>query len=72
VYRVVWSSDARSLITASRDGTSRVYVVDLDDLIVLAHNRVTRTLTTEECQKFLHTEQCPVETGLSDPWEPRS
>jgi WD40 repeat protein len=59
VYRVVWSPDGHRLVTASRDGTSRLYVVDLNDLVDLARSKVTRGLTAEECQKFLHLERCP-------------
>ena len=59
VYRVAWSPDGRRLATASRDGTSRVYIVDLDDLVDLSRSKVTRGLTAEECQKFLHQDQCP-------------
>ena len=59
VYRVAWSPDGRRLATASRDGTSRVYIVDLNDLVDLARSKVTRGLTAEECQKFLHQDHCP-------------
>ena len=27
--------------------------------MTLAESRVTRSLTDEECQKYLHMEQCP-------------
>jgi hypothetical protein len=30
-------------------------------LIALAKSRVTRSLTTEECQQYLHVEACPAE-----------
>jgi WD40 repeat protein len=59
VYRVAWSPDGRWLATASRDGTSRVYTVELEDLMALARTRVTRSLTAEECRQYLHQEQCP-------------
>ena len=36
---------------ASRDGTDRMYVLHIEDLIVLSKTRLTRTLTTEECQQ---------------------
>src|SRR3989442_4889515 len=35
VYRVAWSPDGRWLATASRDGTGRVYTVELEDLMAL-------------------------------------
>jgi hypothetical protein len=33
--------------------------VDLDDLVALARSKITRGLTAEECQKFLHQDHCP-------------
>ncbi len=56
---MAWSPDGHRLATASRDGTSRVYIVDLDDLVALARSKVTRALSAEECQKFLHQDTCP-------------
>jgi hypothetical protein len=35
--------------------------VSTDELVALARSRVTRSLTTEECQKYLHVEECPDE-----------
>jgi class 3 adenylate cyclase len=37
----------------------RVYALKLEDLVNLARSRVTRALTNEECQRFLHVAQCP-------------
>jgi len=37
----------------------RVYVLPIEDLMALAKSRVTRSLTPQECQKYLHVEQCP-------------
>jgi hypothetical protein len=59
VYRVAWNPHGHWLATASRDGTSRIYAAELDDLVDLAHARVTRGLTGEVCRQFLHLEQCP-------------
>jgi WD40 repeat protein len=42
-----------------RDTTVRVYLVRLEDLVALAKTRVTRALTAQECQMYLHVEQCP-------------
>jgi hypothetical protein len=33
----------------------------MQDLIDVAQSRVTRGLTTQECQKYLHVEACPEE-----------
>lgn len=59
VPSVVFSPDGKHLITSGFDGTARVFVLDLDELIRLAHSRVTRTLTKQECRQYLHTESCP-------------
>jgi len=55
------------LAVASQDGTVRVYLLRLPELLALAHQRVTRHLTDAECQKYLHTLTCPGEmnTGIS-------
>jgi WD40 repeat protein len=58
---VAFSPDGTRLVTASSDGTARVYLLQLEELIALAKSRVTRSLTTDECKKYLHMEQCPVE-----------
>jgi hypothetical protein len=33
----------------------------LDDTIALAHSRLTRSLTDEECRRYLHLEGCPAD-----------
>jgi hypothetical protein len=38
-----------------------MFLLDPVDLVALAKTRVTRALTIEECQKYLHVEQCPKE-----------
>jgi WD40 repeat protein/transcriptional regulator with XRE-family HTH domain len=58
VEGVAFSPDGKRLAAAGQDGSVRVYALDLNDLIAIAKSRLTRTLTTEECQKYLHTEQC--------------
>jgi len=59
VFDLAYSPDGTRLATASFDGTIRVYVVPIEGLVALAESRVTRSLTSEECRKFLHLEQCP-------------
>jgi WD40 repeat protein len=58
---VAFSPDGTRLVTAGADGTARVYLLRLEELIALAKSRVTRSLTPEECQKYLHLKQCPPE-----------
>lgn len=59
VDQVVFSADGSRLATASRDGTARVYTMDLDELVSLAQERLTRGFTPEERRQFLHQEEGP-------------
>ena len=57
---VALSADGKRLFAGGfQDGVVRVFVLPLDEAMALARSRVTRSLTTEECQRFLHVEQCP-------------
>jgi len=56
-----FSPDGSQLAVAGYDGTNRIYLLRIEDLLALAKRRVTRSLTTEECQQYLRVEQCPVE-----------
>ncbi len=56
---VAISPDGKYLATAGRDGAIRLFVLDTGELISLAQSRVTRSLTEEECQRFLHLTSCP-------------
>jgi len=61
VYGVAFSpSDSGShLAVASNDGIVRLILLQIDELLALAQSRVTRSLTTAECEKYLHMVQCP-------------
>jgi WD40 repeat protein len=59
VFGVSFSPDGESLATAGADGSIRTYTLQFDQLIALARSRLTRTLSDEECRKFLHAETCP-------------
>jgi len=56
---VAFSPDGTRLMSSSDDSTARIYVLPMEELITLAQSRVTRSLTLEECLKYLHLEKCP-------------
>ena len=58
VFGVDFSPDGAQLATAGADGTVRTYTPAMDELVSLAQSRLTRELTDEECQKFLHWPNC--------------
>jgi WD40 repeat protein len=61
VSGIAFSPDGKYLASVSYDGTLRIYFTQIEDLIAFAKTRVTRTLTIEECQKYLHLDVCPVQ-----------
>jgi WD40 repeat protein len=58
VLGVAFSPDGKRLVTASADTTARIYPWELfappEDLLATAATRVTRQLTPEERERFLH------------------
>jgi WD40 repeat protein len=61
VYAVAFSPDGARLATVGRDPIARIYAVRIDDLVARAKTRLTRELTLEECQEFLHAATCPAQ-----------
>jgi len=59
VYGVAFHPDGTHLATAALDGTIRTYTLAMDELVAVAKSRLTRSLTVDECRKFLHVDQCP-------------
>jgi WD40 repeat protein len=53
------SPDGKIAYTSCWDGMLRGFLVDVDELISLAESRITRGFTEEECQTYLHLDQCP-------------
>jgi WD40 repeat protein len=56
VLGIKFSPDGRFLATASGDGTVALHLLPIAELRELARERVTRSLTLEEC---LHVAKCP-------------
>jgi WD40 repeat protein/DNA-binding SARP family transcriptional activator len=56
---VALTKDGGVMAASATDGTVRLYLMRIDDLVRLARSRVTRSLTSEECRIFLHRETCP-------------
>jgi WD40 repeat protein len=70
VNKILFSRDGQRLTTATRQGETLVYALDLKDLVAVARSRVTRAMTPEECRKFLHMESCsanPSRIARSEP-----
>ncbi len=58
VRQVRFSPDGSKLVSIGRDGAVRVWALDLDDLMAIAHDKLTRDLTDEECRQYLHLDSC--------------
>jgi WD40 repeat protein len=54
---VSFSPDGKRLAAGGASGIY-VFVLPIDEVVALAKSRLTRELTTEECQQYLHIDQC--------------
>jgi WD40 repeat protein len=65
VLSVAWSPDGKRLAAAGEDdsagaaGITYVYAIGPAELLRLARSRITRSLTSRECKRYLGTEPCP-------------
>jgi WD40 repeat protein/DNA-binding SARP family transcriptional activator len=48
-----------AMLAAQGLGMVRIWAMDLDDLLTIARQNVTRSLTDEECRQYLHIGRCP-------------
>jgi WD40 repeat protein len=63
VLALSFSPDGRYLLTASHDGTARIYPVHFEDVLTLARAALSsRELTCVERVKYLHEGACPTPT----------
>ena len=58
VHTVAFNPMGRLLATASGDGTVALHLLPIAELRALASERVTRSLTDEECRQYLHVANC--------------
>ena len=57
---ISFSPDGKRLAVGGESGVY-IVVLPIDDLVALGKSRLTRSLTVEECQQYLHVETCPVD-----------
>jgi WD40 repeat protein len=57
-FQLFFTPDQTRLVVQTLSET-HVYLTQVEDLLALAKSRVSRALTTEECQTYLHVEACP-------------
>jgi WD40 repeat protein len=67
VTNAAWSPDGKQIVTASYDNTARIYLTHIEDLIALAKSRLSRELTCEERERYLHEPRCPTPTPTRTP-----
>jgi WD40 repeat protein len=65
VSGLAFSPDGTRLATSSECGDVRIWALDLDDLIRIARQNVTRPLTEAECLQYLHEDRCPPSSVLT-------
>jgi hypothetical protein len=61
--KVAFSPDGTRLAYAAEGGVVRLLALRVDDLIELARSRLHRSLTDEECRRYIHVDRCPSTSG---------
>jgi WD40 repeat protein/DNA-binding SARP family transcriptional activator len=59
VEGVAFSPDGKKLASTSWCDGVRVWALDIDDLLRIARREAGRSLTDEECRRYLHVDECP-------------
>jgi len=55
---LAFTSDGNRLASIDASGIVRVWALDVDDLIAMAEQQLTRGLTEVECRQFMHRDTC--------------
>lgn len=58
-YAVAFTPDETAVAVGGANGDIRLYMVADDQLKTLARQRITRTFSQGECQRYLHLNACP-------------
>jgi WD40 repeat protein len=56
---IAFSANGTRFAQASAGGPVWIWPLDLDDLIEFVKDGLTRILTDDECQQYLHVDRCP-------------
>ena len=57
--KAVAFADDRHILIGTSSGLVASLTLDVDELVEIGRSRVTRTLTEQECQTYLHLDTCP-------------
>jgi WD40 repeat protein len=58
-WTLTYTLNGKRLVAATDSGLIRTYLLDIDELITLAQAGLTRQLSEQECQQYLHLKTCP-------------
>lgn len=59
INNAMFTPDDSRLLLATSSGDIQIVILDLDELIAFAQERVTRSMTEQECRDLLQLEACP-------------
>jgi WD40 repeat protein len=60
VFGLAFSPDGSLLASGGVDGVVQADFTNIQDLVKLARQRLTRSLTQAECEKYLHAADCSI------------